>query len=261
MKFYIFIQNNEIMGVGQAEVLTPSINTIEISEEIYNMFVEDRDYIIWDSENKRPIKNPNYEQIKAEKREAEFNANFFPTSLGYIKRQVTMQNGVTKDFITDLIPLMMDIPGVPVIVYGKPDFTKEVTEETLLGLQQFVKSTPELIKECREQAIIDFYGFNPVKDLLYPTEPEPTPEEPETIEPEVVEPTPEEPETIEPEAPVETVEPEVVEPTPEVLPETETEPEETIEPLPEETIEPLPEEPIIDEELVEIENIEENLEL
>lgn len=243
MKFYIFIQNNEIMGVGQAEVLTPSINTIEISEEIYNMFVEDRDSIIWDSENKKPIKNPNYEQIKAEKREAEFNANFFPTSLGYIKRQVTMQNGVTKDFITDLIPLMMDIPGVPVIVYGKPDFTKEVTEETLLGLQQFVKSTPELIKECREQAIIDFYGFNPVKDLLYPTEPEPTPEEPETVEPEV---------PVEPVEP-ETVEPEVVEPTPEVLPETEIEPEETIEPL--------PEEPIANEELVEIENIEENLEL
>ena len=230
MKFYIFIQNNEIMGVGQAEVLTEGVNTVEISEEVYNMFVEDRDYIIWDSENNKPIKNPNYEQIKAEKREAEFNANFFPTSLGYIKRQVTMQNGVTKDFITDLIPLMMDIPGVPVIVYGKPDFTKEVTEETLLGLQQFVKSTPELIKECREQAIIDFYGFNPVKDLLYPTEPEPTPEEPEVP-----------------------VEPEVIEPTPEVLPETETEPEETIEPT--------PEEPITNEELVETENIEENLEL
>lgn len=239
MKFYIFIQNNEIMGVGQAEVLTEGVNTIEISEEVYNMFVEDRDYIIWDSENNKPIKNPNYEQIKAEKREAEFNANFFPTSLGYIKRQVTMQNGVTKDFITDLIPLMMDIPGVPVIVYGKPDFTKEVTEETLIGLQQFVKSTPELIKECREQAIIDFYGFNPVKDLLYPTEPEvpvePTPEEPEVP----VEPTPEEPE--------------VIEPTPEVLPETETEPEEIIEPT--------PEEPIINEELTETENIEENLEL
>ena len=228
MKFYIFIQNNEIMGVGQAEVLTEGVNTVEISEEVYNMFVEDRDYIIWDSENNKPIKNPNYEQIKAEKREAEFNANFFPTSLGYIKRQVTMQNGVTKDFITDLIPLMMDIPGVPVIVYGKPDFTKEVTEEMLLGLQQFVKSTPELIKECREQAIIDFYGFNPVKDLLYPTEPEPTPEEPEVP-----------------------VEPEVVEPTPEVLPEAE----------PEETIEPTPEEPITNEELIETENIEENLEL
>lgn len=223
MKFYIFIQNNEIMGVGQAEVLTEGVNTIEISEEVYNMFVEDRDYILWDSENNKPIKNPNYEQIKAEKREAEFNANFFPTSLGYIRRQVTMQNGVTKDFITDLIPLMMDIPGVPVIVYGKPDFTKEVTEETLLGLQQFVKSTPELIKECREQAIIDFYGFNPVKDLLYPTEP--TPEEPEVP----VEPTPEEPE--------------------EVIPEVEAEPEEIIEPT---------EEPEIKEELPEI---EENLEL
>lgn len=227
MKFYIFIQNNEIMGAGQAELVAEDVNTIEVTEDIYNMFVEDRDQVTWDAENRQIIKNPSYEQIKAEKREAEFNANFFPTSLGYIKRQVTMQNGVTKDFITDLIPLMMDIPGVPVIVYGKPDFTEEVTEEMLLGLQQFVKSTPELIKECKEQAIIDFYGFNPVKDLLYPTEPEPTPEAP--------------------------VEPEVVKPTPEVLPETETEPEEVIEPT--------PEEPIINEELVETENIEENLEL
>ena len=238
MKFYIFIQDNNIIGAGQAELIADDVNTIEVTENIYNMFVEDRDMVAWDSENKQVIKNPNYEQIKAEKREAEFNANFFPTSLGYIKRQVTMQNGAIKDFITDLIPLMMDIPGVPVIVYNKPDFTKEVTEETLLGLQQFVKSTPELIKECREQAIIDFYGFNPVKDLLYPTEPEPTPEEPENVEPEIP-----------------------VEPTPEVLPETETEPEETVEPLPEETVEPLPEEPIINEELIEIENIEENLEL
>ena len=186
MKFYIFIQNNEIMGVGQAEVLTEGVNTVEISEDIYNLFVEDRDSIIWDAKKKKVKKNPKYAEIKAKQREEEFNRNFFLTSLGYIKRQVTMQNGVTKDFITDLIPLMMDIPGVPVIVYGKPDFTQEVTEETLLGLQKFVKSTPELIKECRAQAIIDFYGYNPVEDLLNPPAPEvvePEPEEPVTDEP------------------------------------------------------------------------------
>lgn len=186
MKFYIFIQNNEIMGVGQAEVLTEGVNTIEISEDMYNLFVEDRDFIIWDAKKKKVKKNPKYVEIKAKQREEEFNRNFFPTSLGYIKRQVTMQNGVTKDFITDLIPLMMDIPGVPVIVYGKPDFTQEVTDETLLGLQKFVKSTPELIKECRAQAIIDFYGYNPVEDLLNLPAPEvvePEPEEPVTEEP------------------------------------------------------------------------------
>ena len=226
MKFYIFIQDNNIIGAGQAELIADNVNTIEVIEDIYNMFVEDKDLIIWDSENKQIIKNPNYEQAKAEKREAEFNMSFFKTSLGYIKRQVTMKDGfTTKDFITALIPLMMDIPGVPVIVYDKPDFTKEVTEEMLLSLQRFVKSTPELIKECKAQAIIDFYGFNPVEDLLYPTEPEPTPEEPEVP----VEPTPEEPE--------------------EVIPEVEAEPEEIIEPT---------EEPEIKEELPEI---EENLEL
>ena len=214
MKFYIFIQDNNIIGAGQAELIADNVNTIEVIEDIYNMFVEDRDMVAWDSENKQVIKNPNYEQIKAEKREAEFNMNFFKTSLGYIKRQVTMKDGfTTKDFITDLIPLMMDIPGVPVIVYDKPDFTKEVTEEMLLSLQRFVKSTPELIKECKAQAIIDFYGFNPVEELLYPQEPEPTPEEPE-----VVEPIPEEPEVeTEPEEIIEpTEEPEIKEELPEI---------------------------------------------
>lgn len=186
MKFYIFIQNNEIMGAGQGQLIADGVNSIEVSEDLYNMFDEDRDLVCYDAKKKKVKKNPKYAEIKAKQREEEFNRNFFPTSLGYIKRQVTMQNGVTKDFITDLIPLMMDIPGVPVIVYGKPDFTQEVTEETLLGLQKFVKSTPELIKECRAQAIIDFYGYNPVEDLLNPPAPEvvePTPEEPVTEEP------------------------------------------------------------------------------
>ena len=195
MKFYVFIQNNEIVGAGQAKILSDNINIIEVTEEYYNMFITDRDTLAWDVENRQVIINPKYNEIKAQQREKEFNVNFFKTSLGYVKRQVTMKDGfTTKDFITDLIPLMMDIPGVPVIVYGKPDFTQEVTDKTLLGLQKFVKSTPELIKECRAQAIIDFYGYNPVEDLLNPSAPEvePTPE-PE-IEPEV-EPTPEEPAT------------------------------------------------------------------
>lgn len=183
MKFYIFIQNNEIIGAGQGHLIADGVNSIEVSEDIYNMFDEDRDLVCYDAKKKKVKKNPKYAEIKAKQREEEFNRNFFPTSLGYIKRQVTMQNGVTKDFITDLIPLMMDIPGVPVIVYGKPDFTQEVTDETLLGLQKFVKSTPELIKECRAQAIIDFYGYNPVEDLLNPPEPEVVePEEPTTEE-------------------------------------------------------------------------------
>lgn len=197
MKYYIFLQNDNIIGAGQGHVLTEGVSNIEISEDIYNMFEEDKDLIYWDSLNKQIIKNPKYNDIKAQQREEEFNRNFFPTSLGYIKRQVTMKNGVTKDFITDLIPLMMDIPGVPVIVYGKPDFTQEVTDKTLLGLQKFVKSTPELIKECRAQAIIDFYGYNPVEDLLNPPAPEvvePTPE-PETEPENTATATPEEPAT------------------------------------------------------------------
>lgn len=187
MKFYVFIQNNEIIGAGQAKILSDNINVIEVTEEYYNMFITDRDTLAWDVENRQVIINPKYNEIKAQQREEEFNINFFKTSLGYIKRQVTMKDGyTTKDFITDLIPLMMDIPGVPIIVYDKPDFTQEITEQTLLNLQRIVVSTPELIKECKAQAIVDFYGYNPVEELLYPVEPEV--QEPEVKEPEIQEP-------------------------------------------------------------------------
>ena len=85
------------------------------------------------------------EQI-AERREEQFNKEFFNTSLGYVKRKVTMKDGTTKDFLTDILPLLQS--GIPVLTYSKE-------------LEQ-IKSlvTDEFIEECKKQLMKDFYGEN-----------------------------------------------------------------------------------------------------
>lgn len=66
--FYIFIKNGKINGAGQArvlndeETLTP-ITSFEVSEDVYNAFVEEPEKYMWDGSN--VVENPNYEQEQA----------------------------------------------------------------------------------------------------------------------------------------------------------------------------------------------------
>ena len=96
--FYAFITNNKIDGKGQCECTGEDTFSIEITEEVYNNL--DR-YIY---SNGQIILNPNYEQEQAEKRQSDFETEFFNTSLGWIRRQVNMKDGGTKDFLSDLLP-------------------------------------------------------------------------------------------------------------------------------------------------------------
>lgn len=161
MMYYIFIQNNKINGTGQCTILNEDIQSIEITEEIYNKYCEDPDLYIWNGE--AVVENPDYLEIKRAKREEEFNRNFFPTHLGYVKREVTMKNGSIKDFLTDLRSSIR--VGLPVFVYDKPDFTQEVTSETLLACQRVSKMDQQFLNDCDNQFAIDFYGFNPLEQL------------------------------------------------------------------------------------------------
>lgn len=193
--YYIFVKNDVIIGSGETPLLNEDIKKIEVSEEIYNKYNNDKDSVIWDAENEDVVDNPEYEETKALQREQEFHSQFFHTSLGYIRRQARMKDGKTKDFISDLIPLMESTPGIPIIAYKEPDFTKEVTEDVLIGLQVVVTSSPEFIKECKDQAIVDFYGYNPIELLALQQQEEPI-EEP-TEEPTEEEPVEEELDNVE----------------------------------------------------------------
>lgn len=92
------------------------------------------------------------EEDQAQAREDEFNEEFFNTSLGYIRRKVTMKDGSIKDFLTDILPLLQ--VGIPIISYDKPDFT--TTDLPIQNINKIV--TEDFINECKQQVLKDFYG-------------------------------------------------------------------------------------------------------
>lgn len=150
MTYYIYYENDKLNGCGECLQLTEGVMNIEVSEEVYNLYNETPNkYIYSDGEI---VENPDYAQEQAQAREVAFNEAFFNTSLGYIRRKVTMKDNSIKDFLTDILPLLQ--PGVPIISYDKPDFTME--EMPKQNIDKLV--TEEFINECKQQVLKDFYG-------------------------------------------------------------------------------------------------------
>lgn len=152
MPYYIFLNNSNgtLNGSGQCKQLDENIVNIEVTENVYNLYNEAPDKYIYS--NGEIVENPNYEAEQAQARELAFNEAFFDTSLGYIRRKVTMKDGSIKDFLTDILPLLQ--AGVPIISYDKPDFT--VDEMPKQNTDKLV--TEEFINECKQQVLKDFYG-------------------------------------------------------------------------------------------------------
>lgn len=102
------------------------------------------------------------EEDKENKREADFNKAFFLTSLGYIRRSVTMADGSHKDFLSDLLPVIsMGVQGgqtVNILTYDKPPFNKDVEDWT--EYQHQVVVTPQFVQECFFQLSNDFLPIN-----------------------------------------------------------------------------------------------------
>ena len=105
------------------------------------------------------IPNPIDEE---EARRERFHNEFFNTSLGYIRRQVTMQDGSQKDFLSDLLPAIDSSVSkgltVNVIAYNEPDFTEEVSDWTIY--QHIETVTAQFIQECYIQLQNDFMPIN-----------------------------------------------------------------------------------------------------
>ena len=101
-----------------------------------------------------------YLQEQAQKRKALFNQEFFQTSLGYIRRNVNMANGSTKDFICDIVPALQaglsQGKATPIITYKEPDFTQEATLEYMESLQEVKQITADFLQECALQLSKDF---------------------------------------------------------------------------------------------------------
>lgn len=70
--YYFFIQDNKINGSGQCRCLNEEIQNIEVTEEVYNSYIEDNDKYIYS--DGAIIENPDYEQIKRQKHRQELDA-------------------------------------------------------------------------------------------------------------------------------------------------------------------------------------------
>ena len=136
----------------------------ELSAEFYSLdrSVYTEDEYVFDGDE-YVLKDETFEEKQAQEREEQFNKDFFNTSLGYVRRKVSMATGETKDFLSDLLPtismgVQMGSP-VQIIAYDKPDFTQEITDWTVFQNVQTV--TAGFVQECFLQLSND---FKPVED-------------------------------------------------------------------------------------------------
>ena len=154
MNYYIE-QDEKIVLVD--ENLERLQNTIAIMPQYQGLEIKEVEegYVICDFEI-MTVEEKEEKQIQ--EREEQFNKDFFNTSLGYVRRKVSMATGETKDFLSDLLPtismgVQMGQP-VQIIAYDKPDFTQEITDWTVFQNEQTV--TAEFVQECFLQLSNDF---------------------------------------------------------------------------------------------------------
>lgn len=91
-----------------------------------------------------------------------FEEQFFETSLGWIRRNVTMADGSVKSFLTDLLlPIKAGLElgqTVTVITYNTPDYTQEYTDEYIISLQEKKEAAADFVYECLLRLTADFGG-------------------------------------------------------------------------------------------------------
>lgn len=150
MAYYIFIEKNKINGAGQCRQLTEDVINFEVDEELYNAYVKNPGKYIY--RDGKVVIDSDWEEKQAEVRKRLFNEQFFKTSLGYVKRVVTMKDGSEKSFLTDIVPLLQ--VGIPIITYNEPNFVQD--EQPTQNRGQAV--TEAFLQECKMQVLKDFYG-------------------------------------------------------------------------------------------------------
>ena len=95
--------------------------------------------------------------------EKTFKSAFFETSLGWIRRKVSMQDGSIKDFLSDIllqIKAGLELGQVvKIITYKLPDFSSNFTDDYILSLQEEKEASLDFVKECLSQLAVDWQGI------------------------------------------------------------------------------------------------------
>lgn len=109
MTYYLFVQNNEIIGKGQCKNLSVDQN-VEVTETLYNDYESDK-YII---QAGNVVQNPDYESILAQK-EAERIAMLNLTAAD-VERAIYKAKGIDfEDVIAQLEAMPLTEDSTPVI--------------------------------------------------------------------------------------------------------------------------------------------------
>ena len=157
-KYYAHIKDNKLVDFSQCKYIGEEWKNIEVSEDVY---LNKENYKYQNGEIVQKTESE-IEEEKTKERQIEFEKDFFLTSLGYIRRNVSMATGETKDFLCDLLPAITTGitlgQEIPIITYKEPDFTQEFTLEYLESLQEIKIATQQFCTECALQISADFMG-------------------------------------------------------------------------------------------------------
>lgn len=125
MGYYIFAENEKLMGAGQCQQLSDSVENIPVREKLYNSFISDPLRYIY-SDGKIAF-NPNYEEDKKAEERAELD--LLTLTPADVERALYKAEGMDfedlKALITEKIP-EIDIKGLAIEFRAK-DFYRGAT--------------------------------------------------------------------------------------------------------------------------------------
>lgn len=98
--YYIFVEDNKLNGCGEC----PCNGAIEVSEEVYNAYLQDQDRYIY--QDGTIIENPDYEEVKRQKEQERIN-NLTMTALDFINvvKSVGLSDVDIDEYLQANIPL------------------------------------------------------------------------------------------------------------------------------------------------------------
>ena len=115
VKYYMFIENDKINGCGQCECISEDVRSVEVSQEVYNTYVEDDLTYVWDPVNEEVIPNPNYAQEQAIRHRQELDQ--LTLTPADVERALYKAKGMDFDdlkaFIAQQIPTI-DVKGLAI---------------------------------------------------------------------------------------------------------------------------------------------------
>lgn len=151
---YLGYQNGKIKFYIEQPLDKAFYNLDKVEETELEYVLDGEEYV---------LKDEAWEEKQAQARKEVFTKDFFQTSLGYVRRKVSMATGETKDFLSDLLPtismgVQMGQP-VSIITYKEPDFTTD--EIDWVALQEVKTVTAQFVQECFLQLSNDFKPVEP----------------------------------------------------------------------------------------------------